>query len=77
MSNICYFNATMSNDTNLEPQPAIFVSNSESVILQNQSDYFGSIIRLSINQNLIPIFIFKVVKMPIVITCHQVETLNN
>jgi hypothetical protein len=50
----------MSNDTNLEPQPAIFVSNSESVILQNQSDYMGSIIRLSINQNLIPIFIFKV-----------------
>lgn len=60
MANICYFNATMSNVSSVVPIPAQYFSNSNNIILQNQSDYMGSIIRLNINQYLIPIFIFKV-----------------
>ncbi len=60
MANILYFNATISNVDSDEPIPAQYTSNSQSIILQNQSLYMGSIIRLNINQFLIPIFLFKV-----------------
>ena len=60
MSNICYFNATMSNVSSTTPVVAQYFSNSNNIILQNQTDYVGSIIRLNINQYLIPIFIFRV-----------------
>lgn len=60
MANIVYFNATISNTESDTPVEAQYFSNSQSIILQNQSEWVGSIIRLNINQFLIPIFLFKV-----------------
>lgn len=57
---VLYFNATLGNEKNNRPIEASYLSYNNSPILDNQSNYYGSIIRVNVNQMLIPITIFKV-----------------
>ena len=64
MSDIIYYNITMTGKTYQEGVPASFVEERVQPLIQNPDDYYLSVVRFSIDGTWIPIFLCKTVYDP-------------